>query len=295
MAGIATVGVEETACLIMVKLTLKTVACPTSDSDVVHICLYATELDLHLILFGFLGYLCTIAFAVAPLFFNSPELNEFRLTLEDWTEGLLIVSGILMMVESGYLMYLQAFEIKTVCFYCVVNALLSASLFALAVIRQWEFIGQPMLIGIFGGMLVLITTLGVYTTVNNPRTDTQGGYMLMRDSGASEISLAQPLKQVKAKMYGSFTCTHYQHQKQLFGQEAANQLLEIECNPVGKSAQPDFCEAANIQDFPTWEINGKFYQGEKTLQELADLSGYQGNRNFQNSPSPGHYPKVLLR
>jgi len=29
-------------------------------------------------------------------------------------------------------------------------------------------------------------------------------------------------------------------------------------------------------------------QGEKTLQELADLSGYSGDRNFKNAPTPGH-------
>ena len=70
--------------------------------------------------------------------------------------------------------------------------------------------------------------------------------------------------------------------------EAASQFNYIECHPEGKNAQPELCETAKIQGFPTWEINGQLYQGEKTLQELADLSGYQGSRNFQNAPKSGH-------
>lgn len=130
--------------------------------------------------------------------------------------------------------------------------------------------------------------MGVYASVNNPRAATQGDFVITTSSDASEIALAQHLKQVGAKMYGSFTCPHCQNQKQLFGKEAASQFDYIECNPEGKNARPDLCQAANIQGFPTWEINGKFYQGEKTLQELADLTGYQGSRNFQNAPLSGH-------
>ena len=100
-------------------------------------------------------------------------------------------------------------------------------------------------------------------------------------SGTSEIALAQHLKIVGAKMYGSFTCDHCQAQKASFGKEAAGTINYIECNPQGKNARRDLCEAAKIQGTPTWEINGKFYQGEKSLQELADLSGYQGSREFK--------------
>jgi hypothetical protein len=62
----------------------------------------------------------------------------------------------------------------------------------------------------------------------------------------------------------------------------------VECHPQGQNAQPQACQAAGIEGFPTWEINGQKYTGEKTLQELADLSNYRGARNFQNAPQPGH-------
>ncbi len=34
--------------------------------------------------------------------------------------------------------------------------------------------------------------------------------------------------------------------------------------------------------FPTWEINGKYYSGVQTLENLAKYSGYTGPRNFKN-------------
>jgi len=86
-------------------------------------------------------------------------------------------------------------------------------------------------------------------------------------------------------MYGAFTCPHCQNQKHLFGQEAAGQFNYIECHPK-KNARPDLCQAANIQGFPTWEINRQSYQGEKTLQELI-YPGYEGC-DFKNAPTAGH-------
>lgn len=289
MAGIATVGAVGTAYLTVVKLTQGTAACPTSGCDVVLSSPYATIFGLPLTLFGFLGYASMIAFAVAPLLVNSPDKNKLRSDLENWTGLLLFAGGTAMMVFSGYLMYLLAFAIKAVCIYCVASAVFSVSLFILSLIsRDWQDIGQLFFTGFVVGMLVLVGTLGVYANVNNPRAATGGDYAITTDSGASEVALAQHLKTVGAKMYGAFTCPHCQNQKHLFGQEAASQLNYIECHPEGKNAQPELCEAAKIQGFPTWEINGQFYQGEKTLQELADLSGYQGSRNFQNAPESGH-------
>ena len=290
MAAIATIGAVGTGYLTVVKLTQGTAACPTNGCDVVLSSPYATVFGLPLTLFGFLGYLSMIVFAVAPLLVNSPEQKKLRSNLEKLTRLLLFAGGTAMMVFSGYLMYLLAFVIKAVCIYCVASALLSTSLFVLALIGlEWEDIGQLFFTGIVVAMLVFVGTLGVYANVNNPSTTSKvGDYGITTSSGAAEITLVQHLKQTGAKMYGAFTCPHCQNQKQLFGKEAASQLNYIECHPEGKNARPDLCQAANIQGFPTWEINGKFYQGEKSLQELADLSGYKGSRNFQNTSTHGH-------
>jgi glutaredoxin len=136
--------------------------------------------------------------------------------------------------------------------------------------------------------LVLLSSLGIYANAKNSIAETTPGeYNITTSSGESEIALAQHLKQVGAKMYGAFWCPYCQNQKQLFGQEAVAQLNYIECDPTGKNARPEVCQAKGIQGLPTWEIKGKFYEGTKSLEELANLSSYQGDRRFQNTLSNG--------
>ena len=138
-------------------------------------------------------------------------------------------------------------------------------------------------------ILVLLSSLGIYASAKNPVAETTpGDYNITTSSGESEIALTQHLKQVGAKMYGAFWCPHCQEQKQLFGQEAVAQLNYIECDPEGQNAQPEVCKAKGIQGLPTWEIKGKFYEGTKSLEELANLSSYSGERNFTNASEQGY-------
>lgn len=290
MAGIAAIGAAVTAYLTITRLTGDPTACPTGGCDVVLSSPYATVFGLPLALFGFLAYASIIGFAIAPLLVNASDQKQLRSTLERWTGLLLFIGGTAMMIFSGYLMYLLTSEIKAVCIYCVGSAALSTSLFVLSIIgRDWEEVGQLFFTGIIVGLIVMVGSLGLYANVKNPQVANEPGTIaITTSSGAAEISLAQHLKQTGAKMYGALTCPHCQNQKGLFGKQAADQLNYIECHPQGKNAQPDLCTSAGIQGFPTWEIGGKLYQGEKTLKELADLSGYQGSRNFQNQSLEGH-------
>ena len=286
MAGIASIGAAITAYLTAVKLSQGAVTCPIAGCDIVLSSPYAYVFGLPLSLFGFLGYLSMIVFAVAPLFVNSSEQKNLRSTLESWTGLFLFAGGTAMMIFSGYLMYVLAVDIKAACIYCIVSALFATSLFFLALIgRKWDDIGQLFLVGILVSMIVLISSAGLYADVNNLGTAKETSMKTITSSGTSEIALAQHLKRVGAKMYGSYTCSHCQAQKENFGKEAARIINYIECNPQGKNARPDLCQAAKIEGTPAWEINGKFYPGQKSLNELADLSGYQGSREFNNLSS----------
>lgn len=184
-----------------------------------------------------------------------------------------------------------AFLPTPVCVYCVASALFSASLFILALLgRDWSDIGQLFFTGIVVGVIVLVGTLGVYANANNPvaasnSSDVPGeaGLAITTTSGKAELALAAHLKQVGAKMYGAFWCPHCHDQKQLFGREAVSQINYIECDPEGKNPQPGLCQAANVQSYPSWEIKGQSVSGTQTLEELAQLSGYRGPRNFKNA------------
>ena len=96
------------------------------------------------------------------------------------------------------------------------------------------------------------------------------------------VALAMHLKQIGAKMYATFWCPVCRRQEQQFGEEALNLINIIECDPRGKNAQPKLCRESGIRAYPTWEINGQLYEGGMPLETLADLSSYQGSRNFSN-------------
>lgn len=89
-----------------------------------------------------------------------------------------------------------------------------------------------------------------------------------------EAQLANHLAEQEAAMYGAFWCPHCTEQKELFG-DAIDQVPYVECDPEGENAQPDLCTAKEIKGYPTWEIDGEFYPGTRSLEELAQLSGFE--------------------
>lgn len=292
MAAAASIGAVVTAYLTLLRFTGNEAACPSSGCDIVLSSPYATVFGLPLALFGFLAYLGMVILAIAPLLVNASERSELRDKLTRWTQPLLLIGGTSMLVFSGYLMYLLAFEIKALCVYCLGSALLSATLFVMAVIGQdWPDISQPVFTSIIVAVVVLVGTLGVYSNVNSPAVadgggEEQYGFDIQTTSGEAEIALAQHLNEIDATFYGAWWCPHCHDQKTLFGKEAAQMLPYVECSPPGEvRSQTQECQAAEIPSYPTWEINGERYNGAIGLEDLATLSGYNGPTNFQNSIS----------
>ncbi|MFB2880472.1 hypothetical protein [Floridanema aerugineum] len=102
----------------------------------------------------------------------------------------------------------------------------------------------------------------------------------------SEVALANHLKQKGAKMYSTFWCTTCNWQERQFGTQATQVIkasVRVECDPRGKNPQTELCDKIDIRILPTWQINGKLYEGAMPLRELADISGYSGPRNFKTS------------
>lgn len=296
IAAIAGCGALTTAYLTVVKLTQSTAACPTKSCDFVLSSDYATVFGLPLALFGFLAYTGMGIFALAPLAFDPVKKKDTRTKLENLTWLLLLSGAIAMSVFSGYLMYLLLFKIKAVCIYCIGSAIFSVSLLTLTLIgRSWEDLGQIFFTAIIVGMVTLIGTLGLYANVNKPQVDsprptgepTLGvGWPIKSTSGEPEIELARHLTKIGAKEYIAWWCPHCHEQKELFGKEAYPEIKHIDCDPQGKDdPQPDLCQTAGIQGFPTWEINGKLYPNVQPLDKLAQISGYKGSRNFKNFPN----------
>ncbi len=311
IGAIAIAGAVLTAYLTITKLMGGEVTCSAdggggSCSGVLN-SEYAEVFGLPLSLFGCLAYLSMAAFALSPLIISSDKNKKLRKELENWTWLLLLAGSTSMAVFSGYLMYVLAFEIQSVCFYCIGSALFALSMFILTVMgRDWEDIGQIFFTGAIVAVVTIVGTLGVYANVNNPElannpavevADADGlipiplgqgnprppkGWDITTTSGASELALAKHLTEVGAKKYGAFWCPHCYEQKQLFGKEAFAAVDYIECaNPANPRQQTQACQQAGIRSYPTWEINGQLYPGTQSLEKLAELSDYQGEKSFK--------------
>ncbi len=305
IGAIAIAGAILTAYLTITKLMGGEVACTAdgtagSCGDVLN-GPYGTVFGQPLSLFGCLAYLSMAAFALVPLLVNSEQNKTLRKNLENWTWLLLLAGSTAMAVFSGYLMYLLAFKIQTLCIYCIGSALFALSMFILTIIgRDWEDIGQIFFTGAIVAMVTLVGALGVYANVNNPIVETPDadglipitqpqtspqppkGWEITTTSGESEIELAKYLTATGAKKYGAYWCPHCYEQKQLFGKEAFEEVTYIECSDSNNPrVQTEACQQAKITSYPTWEIEGEFYQGTQTLTKLAELSGYEGSTEFK--------------
>ena len=308
IGAIAIAGAILTAYLTITKLTGGEVVCnatnveniPAGCSDVLN-SPYATIFGLPLSLFGFLAYVSMATFALSPLFMNAEKHKSRRKQLENITWLLLLAGGTAMAAFSGYLMYILATELQTVCYYCIGSALFSLGLLAFTIFgREWEEIGQLFFIPIIVVIITLVGTLGVYANVNQtadaPNIDEKGrieieeptatpqppyGWQVTTTSGEDEIGLAEHLQKIGAKMYGAFWCPHCFEQKQLFGQEAIEIMPYVECHPEGKNPDPKACADAEIKSFPTWIINKKVYPGTQSLEKLTKLSEYSGKTDFK--------------
>lgn len=84
-------------------------------------------------------------------------------------------------------------------------------------------------------------------------------------------NLAKCLTAKGAVLYGAYWCPHCRNQKELFG-DAVKDIKYVECQAPNGGQTPE-CEKAGITAYPTWIINGKQYVGEKSLQELAGITG----------------------
>jgi len=91
------------------------------------------------------------------------------------------------------------------------------------------------------------------------------------DSSARAIAVAKRINKAEGKMYGAHWCSHCNNQKQELGKQASKLFEYIECDKAGQNSQYALCRSKNIPGFPTWELYGQYFPGEKSLEELESL------------------------
>ena len=233
---------------------------------------YAKIFGIPLTIFGALGYLTLGLLAGLPLILKKED-PKAQSQLKELANFLMFMVSSSTFVFSGYLMYLLASGSiggqPQVCLYCISSAVTMTTIWLLTIFGYaWKDVGQLFFTGAIVAIVTLTGTLGVYAS--------QSKISAQANSFAGR--LAQHLTVNNAKMYGAYWCPHCIDQKNKFG-EAKKLIPYVECDAKGENPQTALCQQKGITGFPTWEINGKMLSGERSLDELADASGYKGDRN----------------
>ena len=188
---------------------------------------------------------------------------------------------------SFLLINIMFFKIQAYCFFCILSAILSFSIFIISMIGAKFESREPM---IFRGLIVVISVLLgglIWSTNVDPSNaidvsspNEKVAPVITTSSSTQKIKFARFLKDNNIVMYSAYWCPHCNDQKILFGKEAVKELTVIECAQDGKDNNYKLCQTKGVEFFPSWEINGEIYSGTRDLNDLAIMTGYQGNTNF---------------
>ena len=232
---------------------------------------------------GFVSYLVILILSIIIFL---PWLKEKKIDLSRKSWWVLFALSCGMSVFSILLIGIMLFKIKAYCFFCILSGLISIIIFSLVLIGGgWNEPGELIFRAIIIGLIVILGGFIWSSSVdpNRPLTAEERVGLppeVLSESSSSSISLAKHLTSIGAVQYSAYWCPHCHDQKELFGKEAVSELRLVECAPNGKNSKTKLCEDKGINSFPSWEINGGIDPGVKSLEELADLSNYLGDRDF---------------
>jgi len=191
-------------------------------------------------------------------------------------------------VFSILLISIMIVKIKSFCFFCLLSAILSFSIFILTIIGA-RFDNRETMF--YRGLIVAFTVLiGGLIWSNQVDPARANEINLSREnvsppittlSSIEKINFAKYLNDNNIVMYSAYWCPHCNDQKQLFGKKAVEELLIVECAKDGKNNQYKLCQEKGIEGFPSWEINNQIYSGTMSLNELAKMTNYDGDINFE--------------
>ena len=119
-----------------------------------------------------------------------------------------------------------------------------------------------------------ISLLAVPIFVKSEHLTAQKEIIITNESSKYSIELAKYLTDNGVVKYSAYWCPNCYDQAKIFGKEAYKKLNVIECARDGKNSQTQLCIDKNIEGFPSWEINGKIIIGVRSLNDLAELTGY---------------------
>ncbi len=291
IAILATVGVIDTGSITLKRFGfLNSLSCPGANDgcnkvlDSAWGSLSYGDYSIPLSSLGLISYLPVLILAIFPFL---PWLSEKKNDLSRPTWWGLFFISLCMFVFSGLLMAIMVYKINAFCFFCILSALTSTLILLLTIFsggwdnpRELIFRGFIISITIVLAGLIWASSIDPNKQVLHSGTKQGIAPPIETISNSSSIALAKHLSSKNIILYNAWWCPHCHDQKELFGKEAASNLLLVECAPDGQNSKTELCKTKEITGFPSWEINGKIESGVKSLNELAEISGYQGPKDF---------------
>ena len=171
---------------------------------------------------------------------------------------------------SWFLTVVSIFQIEATCGYCLASFALMNVVLVLVLLRRpsrmsehaWrKALPLPM-----GAAIALVLGLHLhFSGVFDPAAGPEDPYL---------ESLATHLRESGARFYGAYWCPACQEQKALFT-ASVDRLPYVECTPGGRSGPRALdCVTHNIQEYPTWIIDGRRYTGVVSVERLGRVSDF---------------------
>ncbi len=288
---LATIGVIDTGSITFKKWGwISSLSCPggTQGCDKVLDSPWGTIFEVNnsavpLSLVGLISYILILLLAIIPFLplLTTKKLDSSR---TGWWCLFFLSTG--MTIFSFLLMGIMIFRIEAFCFFCVLSTIISSIILILTVLGGgWEERRDLIIKGFAVAIIIFLGGL-IWSSSVDPNKENLSANgenippLIINQSSPDSIKLAKYLNEQEIRLYNAYWCPHCHDQKEMFGREAASHLIAIECAADGKDSQTELCQSKGITGFPSWEINGEIISGVRSLNELADLSGYKGSRNF---------------
>ena len=296
IAILSTVGVVDTGAITLKEWGfLTSLSCPGIQNGCANVLnspwgtlFENNQINLPLSLAGLITYLSILVLTI----FLSVNLISSKDSLNKIIWWLIFLISCGSSTFSFLLINIMFLKIKSYCFFCILSSILSLSIFIVSIIGAKFESREPMIFrGFIVALAVIISGLIWSTNVdpssaNNISSPTEKvSPEITTSSSPNKIKFAKFLRKNDISMYSAYWCPHCHDQKQLFGKDAVKELSIFECTKDGKDSQYELCQEKGIELFPSWEINGEIISGVKELNDLAIISGYEGDSNFiDNKP-----------
>jgi uncharacterized membrane protein len=241
--------------------------------------------NIPLTLIGFVTYSAVLLLSTLD---NVPFLNN------DKKDVAVLMLSTSMATFSLYLMVILQFVLQASCPYCYMSAILSMSMAIFAWSKRivpnktTAFVASTSscaVTALASGLMFYFTTsffspdiaiastapAAQYLAAEAEKDTPKAPPVITKASSKKAVELATRIEKLGGKMYGAYWCSHCNNQKQEFGKEAFEKIEYLECDKKGVNSKSGICKVKKIPGYPTWELAGKYFPGEKSLEELEDL------------------------